>query len=149
MYFIKHGFRIGTWIVSAKSSIKASLVNNSVEAAILKLQLSRIHLLELKVWYFLFVVFLHLFYYSKGNVNVCDMLESIFEHFFAHFWVTATKIQDLEWWLNILCDYIFNSTVSLIPVKRFFVFLISVFPIFLLSVLSHFSKLWIKLINWS
>jgi len=144
MYLIEHWFRIRTWIITAKSSIEAGLINNCIKTSIFELELSGIHLLELQIWYFLLVIFLHLFYHSKWNVNVCDMLETILKHFFTHLWVSATKVKNLEWWLNILGDYIFNSTISLIPVEWFFVFLISVFPIFLLSVLSHFSKLWIN-----
>ena len=140
MYFIKHWFRIWTWIITTKGSIKASLVNYSIETTIFKLKLSSVHLLELKIWYFFLIIFLHLFNYGKWNINICDVLESIFKHFFAHLRVATTKIKNLKWGLNVLCNYILNSTVSLIPVEWLLVFLISIFPVFLLSVLSHFSN---------
>ena len=139
MYFIEHWFRIRSWIITTEGSIKASLINDSIKTTVFELKLSSIHLFELKIWYFLFIIFLHLFNDGKRNIDVCNVLESILKHFFTHLWVPTTKIKNLEWWLNVLCDYIFYSTVSLIPVEWFLIFLISVFPVFLLSVLSHFS----------
>ena len=140
MYLIKHWFRIWSWVITTKCSIEACLINDSIKTSIFELKLSGIHLLKLKIWYFLLVIFLHLFYHGEWNVNVCNLWKSILKHFFTHLRVSTSKIEDLEWWLNILCDYIFDTTVSLIPVEWFFVFLISIFPVFLLSVLSHFSN---------
>ena len=140
MYFIEHWFTIWTGIVTAECSIKAGFINNGIETSIFILKLPSVHLFELQVWYFLFVVFTHLFYYCERNVNICDVLESVLEHFFTHFRVPASEIKDLERRLDILSNYIFDSAVSLVPIEWLLVFLISVFPVFLFTVLCHFQN---------
>ena len=83
------------------------------------------NLLKVHCWNSFFIILLHMFYNGERNVYVDNLLETIFEHFFTHFRISATNVQNLEWWLDVLCDHIFYARVSLIPIERFLIFLIS------------------------
>lgn len=52
--------------------------------------------------------------------------------------VSSSNIEDLECGLDILSDDVPNSAVALVPVKRLLVLIVTVFPVFALSVLSHY-----------
>ena len=59
--------------------------------------------------------------------------------------IAGAHIKDLISRLHILCDDILEAGVALIPVKLFFVFLVTVLPVILLSVLGHFLLLLITI----
>lgn len=52
--------------------------------------------------------------------------------------VSSSDVEDLVSWLHILRDDVLEARVALIPVELLLVLLITVFPVFLLTVLSHF-----------
>lgn len=51
--------------------------------------------------------------------------------------VSSSNIKDLVAGLDMLGEHILESVVALIPVELLLVLLITVFPVFLLTVLSH------------
>ena len=55
--------------------------------------------------------------------------------------ITGANIEDLVSGLNVLSDDILETRVALIPVELLLVLLVTVFPVFLLSVLGHFLDL--------
>ena len=55
--------------------------------------------------------------------------------------VASANVEDLIVGLHVLRDDILEAGVSLIPVKLLLVLLVTVFPVFLLSVLGHGSLL--------
>ena len=64
-----------------------------------------------------FLHFLHLLDDCEWNVNVSEMLVTIFVHFLSKARVSASNVKDLEGRLYVLSDDIFDSGVSLIPIK--------------------------------
>ena len=63
--------------------------------------------------------------------------------------VTSADIENLVVGLHVLCDDILEARVSLVPVKLLLVLLVTVLPVFLLSVLSHVCSLLSLLITIS
>ena len=51
--------------------------------------------------------------------------------------VSSSNIKDLVAGLDMLGEHILESVIALIPVELLLVLLITVFPVFLLTVLSH------------
>ncbi len=51
--------------------------------------------------------------------------------------VSCSNIEDLVGGLDMLGEHILESVVALIPIELLLVLLITVFPVFLLTVLSH------------
>ena len=139
MNFIEHSFRVWSTTISAQICIEASFINDRVETSIFKLETPNIHLFINKLRISFFVILLHLFNHCKGYVYVLNVLISIFKHFFTKFRVSATGNKNLEVGLDVLCDHVLNSRISLIPIEWFFILLVSLFPIFRFSVLCHYN----------
>ena len=59
--------------------------------------------------------------------------------------VSSTNVENLICSLDILSDNILEAGVALIPVELLLVFLVTVLPVLLLSVLGHFLLLIVKL----
>ena len=72
---------------------------------------------------------LHLLDNCEGDVDVCDLLVAILEHLFAHLGVAAPDVQDLERGLDVLSDHVLYSCVPLVPIERFLVLLVPIFPV--------------------
>ena len=60
---------------------------------------------------------MHLLDHCEGDVDVSQVLISVFIHFLAQSRVAATSVQDLECRLDVLGNDVLNSGVALIPVK--------------------------------
>ena len=139
MDLIQHLVTVWASIVSsAEDWVKAGLVNDRIESTILKLQALCIHLLIRHLRNLFLVVLLHLLDNCEGDVDVCDLLVAILEHLFAHLGVAASNVQDLERGLDVLSDHVLYSCVPLVPIERFLVLLVPIFPVIWLSVMSHF-----------
>jgi hypothetical protein len=131
--FTKHLVCIGAWTITTQDWIKCAFINDCVKGSIFVLKTSGIHLFKGEVRDLFFIHFLHLFDNSEWNINVSQMLVSIFIHFFTQSyiqltlwvddltWVAAANIQNLESRLDILSDDILNTTISLIPIEWFLV----------------------------
>ena len=137
MNLIQICFRIWSTSISTKNWVEACLINDSIKRAIFILKRSCIHLFEDKLWNFIFIMVLLLFNNSKWVINILNVLITIFKHFLRKLWVSTTNNQNLEALLDILCDHVFYTWVSLIPIEWFLVFLISFIPILGFSVLRH------------
>jgi len=148
MNFVEHLFSIWPTSVTTKDGIERAFVNDSIEHSIFKAHLTNVHLLVSKCWILLTVQVLHLFDDGERDVHVCNVLVPLIKHFFRKSYIkiylelTLTRISsanvaNLERGLNILCNNVSDSSISLVPIERLLVFLVTVFPVFALAVLSH------------
>ena len=107
------------------------------------LELTYIHLLENKLWTFFSVLVTHLFDNGVREVDVSNLFIFCFfilKHLLTETRVATANVQDLIIRTDEFIYYWFKRTVALIPVKLFvFISLISLLPVLLPSVLSHFS----------
>lgn len=152
--FRKHCSCIRARSVTTKNWIERPLVNYRVKCGIAVLQLAHIHLL-IDEWRVAFLVHLrHLLDNSERDIDICNVLVTIFVHFFRKAckthqklkskeivltWITSANVENSVAWLHVLRDDIFEACVALIPVELLFVLLIAIFPVFLLSVLRHLN----------
>ena len=56
---------VGPTAISAKNGVESTLVDNSVEGALVKLEAPDVHLLVTHIWAFSLIFFSHCLYYSE------------------------------------------------------------------------------------
>ena len=68
--------------IAAAYWVKGTFIDDAIKSTILELKLSHIHLLVGHVWDCLLILLNHLLDHGKGDINISDLLVSIFIHFF-------------------------------------------------------------------
>ena len=138
MDLVEHLECVGAGAIAAEDRVKRALVNDGVKAAILELKHAHVHLPVDHVWVALPVMLSHLLLHSEGDINVLHILVAIIEHLLGEARVSSADVQDIVSRLNIQVDNFLEARVALIPIKLLLVFLVTVLPVLLLSVLRHF-----------
>lgn len=84
MNLVQHLLCVGAATITAKNRVESALVNNSVKSFVRNLgaHLAHVHLFVSERGVLFAIEILHLLDDGEGNVNICDVLVALVEHFF-------------------------------------------------------------------
>ena len=136
----EHLLRVNSCQFSAQDRVIGTFVNDRVEESVLVLQLAHIHLLVRDHGVLFLVVLCHVLDHTERDVDVVDVLVALLKHLLAHARVACSHIKDLVLWLHILSYDLSKCSISLVPVKKVLVVLVTVLPEISLTVLRHYFQ---------
>lgn len=146
--FIKHCFDIAFCTITCAQCIHESLIDDYIKWAIVEFQLPHVHLLEDKIWITIISVVILLQLDGRvTKIDTCDVWVALIKDLFCHSRTAAPSNQDVLSVLHLGHHLCFHCKMgwssrwreSLQPVELLLLFLITVFPVFYLSVV-HIYK---------